>query len=143
MKHIDNYILERLNPRHLGSIKSGKFPIGQPIEVVENFLKEHGFDEIDIPLFPAFVDYAYVFGRKNARHYAFLVDTPDNTDSLLFADTSSRRSISETNKLYVISFDKYSGQPVPPYRVITGTNTNAFNVLSEAQFEKEMKEYFK
>jgi hypothetical protein len=44
MKTIDNYINERLNPRHLGS--TDKFPIDGTVEEVCKFLKTNGFKEI-------------------------------------------------------------------------------------------------
>ena len=44
MKTIDNYILERLNPRHLGKAK--EFPIDGTLDDVVKFLRNNGFKRL-------------------------------------------------------------------------------------------------
>lgn len=44
MKAIDNYITERLNPRHLGEAR--EFPIKGSLDDIAGFLRKNGFKEV-------------------------------------------------------------------------------------------------
>jgi hypothetical protein len=83
MKTIDNYINERLNPRHLGSAGIiGKFPAGETITEVTKFLKNNGFKELELPKAHSNYDHYYYINNYKGRCY--VVDGL----TVFFADSS-------------------------------------------------------
>ena len=90
MKTIDNYINERLNPRHLGSIK---FPIDGTIKDMIKFLENNGFEEIKVEEY--FRSTSARFDEIKVR--GFMVNR--TKDSLWFADTSKHK-LSDDNPMF-------------------------------------------
>jgi hypothetical protein len=93
MKTIDNYILERLNPRHLG--KASEFPGDLDPDKIKDFLKSEGFTEIKSKptLFSVL--------KKEFEKYHGLVFS-DIAGCIRFADTT-HFIISEENPIYEVA----------------------------------------
>ena len=89
MKTIDNYINERLNPRHLGS--TNKFPINGTIKDMIEFLENNGFEKIE----RYFKSISSHFDEIKVR--GFLLNY--TKDKLWFADTS-KDPISADNPVF-------------------------------------------
>jgi hypothetical protein len=131
MKTIDNYILERLNPRHLGS--TNRFPIDGTYKKVVDFLKEHRFKEIDIQN-DKLNEACLVFNKEYEKCFS-----QDEEFIIMFADTT-REEISENNPLYYM------------YLIDSRNNTWIYHrwcgikepvaVISKNVFEKEINEHF-
>ncbi len=92
MKTIDNYILERLNPRHLGP--TDKFPIDGTLDEVVEFLKRHGFEQVELESYG-------IVKQFNERHIRGFIISSTN---IWFADTS-KGIISEDNPVFVYRTD--------------------------------------
>ena len=94
MKTIDNYINERLNPRHLGS--TDKFPIDGTINKVVNFLKRYEFEQVEL----GSGSYSIVkqFNKQHIR--GFII----SSNSIWFADTS-KDIISADNPVFMYRVD--------------------------------------
>jgi hypothetical protein len=97
MKTIDDYILERLNPRHLGT--TSEFPVRGTAEGVAGFLESRGFEELE--------------ADDSWDSWEQFVDTLDEArkpvffwvpQMIRFADTS-KYSISKNNPIYCIRYD--------------------------------------
>jgi hypothetical protein len=107
MKPIDNYINERLNPRHLGK-KMNKFPIDGTIDDIKVFLKNNGFNEIedDTERIGDSIDF---YNEKTPdKYFSFVYDDNNKNnkiDGIEFIDRTEGE-ISNENKLYYISFDR-------------------------------------
>jgi hypothetical protein len=128
MKSLNNYITERLNPRHLGK---SKFPIKGPINNVVNFLKRLGFTEFkptDIIHWQSWYDVVYSFEQVGGYVFAW------SPLMVRFADTSE--PISESNPIYNICFNKYTDNEY--YLEIP----NDEKQLSEEDFLKEINKKF-
>ncbi len=98
MKTIDNYINERLNPRHLGS--TGRFPIDGSLQEVIDFLTNQGFKCIGRPksLHPGLSVITMMFNDQHSK--SFMVNETEN--GIRFADTS-KHDLSDDNPIFYIS----------------------------------------
>ena len=135
MESLNNYITERIR---VDNIKHPEFPINGNTEEIVDFLKERGFEEIkDLPHLPMYTDYVTVFNNtyKN-KCFGVMVDSLSKRNIICFADTS-RKKISESNMLYMIK----DGSAYAQYRKIWDIG-DAYELLDEDEFEKEMKSYF-
>lgn len=100
MKSIDNYILERLNPRNLGPELIKEFPIDGSIEQIVNFLKSRGFkhaDGIDKGDYYSFNNVCLKLNKLKSKVY--LID--QSAGWIRFADTKNNK-IDEDNPIYCI-----------------------------------------
>ncbi len=88
MKTIDNYINERLNPRHLGSIK---FPVDGTMEKVIEFLEEQHFEYFETYLGDNIIQ---SFNKENIKGYH------TEPDRIWFADTAKDK-ISKDNPVFL------------------------------------------
>lgn len=127
MQTINNYITERLNPRHLGGFK---FPIDGTIKDIIKFLESCEFVQIPHPP-------GGYFGMKkafNSNRFRCFTNRP-TIDAIWFADTS-KGIISYNN--YIFSVDD-SVDPSRKYYI--WTNDNIDNVTRE-KFLKEINKTF-
>jgi hypothetical protein len=86
MKTLNNYILERLNPKHLGY--SG-FPIDGTIEEMIKYLENYGFERI-----PAADNAIYTMNNQKGRKVIWVLG-----GMIRFADVTKRK-ISEKNPAF-------------------------------------------
>ena len=99
MKTIDNYITERLNPRHLGSVS--KFPVKGTFDEVIKFLEDRGFHELENNKYHIrnSHDTVQVFDEE---HSALFYTRGDfELQFVRFANTS-KSNISRSNPMYEI-----------------------------------------
>ena len=100
MKTISNYILERLNPRHLGS---GRFPINGTIKDMIEFLEDNGFTETkwkDLSIFA-------IFKETHTKQYS--IGSAGSITRFWFADTSNG-PVSRNNPVFLIKTYEMSGK---------------------------------
>ena len=134
MKTINNYILERLNPRHLGPV--AVFPIGSSLAHTRKFLIKMGFEEFQSPSHHL-GDYPKIFNMENKK--CFLINKI--LGYIAFADTS-KHHISESNPAYNINFIAHNNRPYR-YRKISEENQLNIPTLLPDEFKKDMMEYFR
>jgi hypothetical protein len=130
MKTIDNYINERLNPRHLGKVS--EFPIDGTLEERIKFLENKGFTDIGKPsLSPGARVERFNFFKGRVFEY--------KEDILRFADTS-RNTISKNNPIYVIanSIFSFNKKYYKEYETVDGDKE-----LTKEEFLKEINKRFK
>jgi hypothetical protein len=136
MKTIDNYINERLNPRHLGT---EKFPIDGTLDDMIKFLENNGFEELE-DSYAEYSNSCVLLNDMKGKYFSRQIFRGEIV-GLEFADTSEEE-ISINNPLYYIdrptnphkhSFNKFTG----------GNSIDSLTYLTSSEFEKEMKEYFK
>ena len=112
MKTIDNYINERLNPRHLGS--TGRFPIDGTVEEVIEFLEKQHFEYFETGYGDSIIQ---SFDKENIKGYH--VEFRQHP-SIWFADTSKDK-ISRDNPVFLYkptTQDHYS--TILPGGIISG-----------------------
>jgi hypothetical protein len=125
MKTINNYINERLNPRHLGSVEN--FPVDSTIDEVAEFLKRRGFSEIDFS-----TDTTDTF-NSNPKKKVFM----KRGLWIRFADMS-KGSISKSNPIFYYGIrDIYNTS----YYFIEYSN-DSDEKLTEKEFLKMTSKYF-
>jgi hypothetical protein len=134
MKTIDNYISERLNPRHLGP--AAVFPVGASFARTRKFLIKAGFEEFQSPSHHL-SEYPTIFNMENKK--CFLINK--NLGYIAFADTS-KHHISESNPAYNINFIDRNNRPYR-YRKISEENQSDIPTISPDEFKKDMMEYFR
>ena len=130
MKTIDNYILERLNPRHLG--KTSEFPIDGTLEEMIIFMYNNGFTDIGKPSqSPGARVEKFNFFKGRVFEYK-------KDDILRFADTS-RNTISKNNPIYVIANSiSFGKRYYKEYETVDGDKE-----LTKEEFLKEINKRFK
>jgi hypothetical protein len=130
MKAIDNYILERLNPRHLGS--TNRFPIDGTLAEIGKFLKKIGFVEVYVTRTADIDQICRVFDDEHVRGFVFC----DNNSSIVFTDTS-KRIISKDNPIFYMFL--YDGKWF--YNRCYG-ETKPIITIPEDEFIKEINKRF-
>jgi hypothetical protein len=137
MKTINSYILERLNPRHLGSHSLSEFPLSSSAEVIVRFLKEKGF--VEIPwvnplLFESGVKPAF----EDASGRSFMWFEDSNVFDIRFADTTSE-PITNNNSIYLCYRDKrHANRSVEFYKE---TDYVFQTRLTKDKFLKEIEQF--
>jgi hypothetical protein len=134
MKTLNNYITERLNPKHLGHT-AGKFPIEGTIDDMIKYLQGLGFGEF--PDFPGTLgDYADFFDKENTKGY--IVYKELNGKGLFFTNTT-KSNISRINPGYYIYF---IGNIPDKYKKVAGSQGRMVYTIPYKEFEKEIENYF-
>jgi hypothetical protein len=96
MKTIDNYILERLNPRHLGS--TNRFPIDGTIKDMIRFLEDNEFTEFG----PGSSKVVKRINDQGKRGYM-----TDGANKMLWIADTSKDPVSEDNPVFWCFPPKY------------------------------------
>ena len=100
MKTIDNYILERLNPRHLGS--TDKFPINGTMDEIVEFLKRQGYEKLHNRYYASeWHQFVSIFNHLHIQGWMYYLAGDFTT--LTFADTTDKE-ISKENQMIQIHF---------------------------------------
>lgn len=136
MRTLSSYVIERLNPRHLGSIKGDKFPVDGTLNEIIEFLKRQGYEEYFwfsqtpkdwIRSFNDHHEKCFFYNPKNAIGYEYIK----------FANTSETK-ISKNHPIYQICIEP-------------STNTKSYAILipnhdsidiSKDYFIREIDTYF-
>jgi hypothetical protein len=127
MQTINNYINERLNPRHLGKVS--KFPIDGTIKDIIKFLESCEF--VQIPSVKGFNGTKDAFNSNKSRCF---INNPSR-NAIWFADTS-KGIISYKNNIFSVD-DSFNG--FRSYYI--WTNDNIYKATRET-FLKEINEKF-
>ena len=138
MQTIDNYINERLNPRHLGG---NEFPIDATPEDMIKFLEDNGFYGIQVTSLRD-QTYAEEYDEHKNKCYSVIFYDPNHYASILFADTSND-VISDKNPMYRITFAyKLSSKNNRVVSITRYSSKSKSLEISSSDFIKETKKYF-
>jgi hypothetical protein len=138
MKTIDNYILERLNPGHLGK---PRFPINGTIKDMIEFLEDNGFHDIQVTSLLN-QKYAEEYDEHKNKCYSVIFYNPNRYAGILFADTSNGE-ISDKNPMYSIKFVyKLSSKNNRVVFITRYSSKSNSSEISSSDFIKETKKYF-
>jgi hypothetical protein len=129
---IDNYINERLNPRHLGP--SGRFPIGGTLDKMIEFLEDNEFKPLGGDTNISIINKV---DKLHGRYFHFYKMNGDYA-CLSFADTS-KHSISKDNQVYVIAVSEYDSNIYWKYYNNVSSNIPQ---LTEVEFLEEINNRF-
>lgn len=99
MKTIDNYINERLNPRHLG--KASEFPVKGTFNEVIKFLEDEGFHELEKNKYHIGNPHEAVRAFDKEHGALFYTRGDVEIQFVRFANTS-KSNISKSNPMYEI-----------------------------------------
>jgi hypothetical protein len=116
MQTINNYINERLNPKHLGSTK---FPISGTLDNIKDFLEHNDFEEIRKSPFPT-----KYFNKMKIKGFMY------NSTYLWFADTS-KDLISDDNPVFCVDFSNGTLSSFNDNKYITRDTYDTLKLLNE------------